>query len=145
MPNDFEQNVNHNSEPNEPIQPNESVFVDIYDPKNWDSLNSKLIEILAVNGPKRDLSFVKGPKDDLSRRFSSIHYTRYLPNGETCDRDWLVYSKDLNKVFCFSCKIFKKSRGKGNLVNEGFNDWMHLSHRLKEHETSLDHVSSMTT
>ncbi|XP_039033213.1 zinc finger MYM-type protein 5-like [Hibiscus syriacus] len=116
-----EQNMDHNSDhTNRNVEQNESVYVDIYDPRKWDSLESKLIDILAVNGPKRDLSIVKGPKDKFSRRFSSTFYTRYLSNGETCDREWLVYSKELDKVFCFCCKIFKKgpSPEKGNLINE---------------------------
>lgn len=33
---------------------------------------------------------------------------------------------------------------KGQLANEGFNDWSHLSSRLREHETSPNHVSNMT-
>ncbi|XP_039050203.1 zinc finger MYM-type protein 5-like [Hibiscus syriacus] len=97
-----EQNMDHNSDhTNRNVEQNESVYVDIYDPRKWDSLESKLIDILAVNGPKRDLSIVKGPKDKFLRRFSSTFYTRYLSNGETCDREWLVYSKELDKVFCF--------------------------------------------
>ena len=31
------------------------------------------------------------------------------------------------------------------MVNEGYNDWTHLGTRLKEHETSADHVLNMTT
>ncbi len=30
------------------------------------------------------------------------------------------------------------------MANEGFNDWSHLSSRLREHETSPNHVSNMT-
>ena len=71
-------------------------------------LNVKIIEILAVIGPKRDLSIVKGLKNKVHRRFVSSCYSIELPNGETCDRKWLVYSKELDKVFCFCCKIFKK-------------------------------------
>lgn len=85
-----------------------SNLLDIYDPRNWDVLTVKMIEILAVNGPKRDLSIVKGPKNKVHRRFVSSCYTRELPNGETSDRKWLVYSKELDKVFCFCCKVFKK-------------------------------------
>jgi hypothetical protein len=31
------------------------------------------------------------------------------------------------------------------LANEGYNDWIHLATRLKEHETSANHVLNMTT
>ncbi|PUZ75287.1 hypothetical protein GQ55_1G147100 [Panicum hallii var. hallii] len=118
---------------------------DIFDPRYWDSLNSKQIDFLAEKGPKRDLSIQKGPKDRFSRRFSARFYTRILSNGEECDRDWLVYSKEHDRVYCFSYKVFAKGHRKGQLANDGFNDWTHLSERLKEHETSVDHVINMTT
>jgi hypothetical protein len=124
---------------------NDSFQPDIFDPRYWDSLGPKQVDILAVKGPKRDLLFQKGPKDGHSRRFSAYHYTRILSNGEHCDRDWLVYSKELDRIFCFGCKLFTKGYRKGHLATEGFNDWIHLGIRLKEHETSADHVLNMTT
>ena len=102
-----------------------------------------MINVLVAEGPKRDKSIVKGPKDKNLRRFSADFYTRTLPNNERCDREWLVYSKELDKVFCFCCKIHRKGIGKGQLANEGFGDWKHLGHRLKEHEVSLEHVNNM--
>ncbi|KAK9741249.1 hypothetical protein RND81_03G092300 [Saponaria officinalis] len=62
-------------------------MIDIFDPRKWDSLDSHMIEILAVKGPRRDLSIEKGPKGIESRRFNIKWYTRTLPNGEKCDRD----------------------------------------------------------
>lgn len=119
-------------------------FLDIYDPRNWDMLNVKLIEILAVNGPKRDLSIVKGPKNKVHRRFVSSCYIRELPNGETSDRKWLVYSKELDKVFCFCCKVFKKGIRKSQLAKDGLCDWSHIIIRLKEHEKSKEHMLNMS-
>jgi len=124
---------------NDPFQP------DIFDPRYWDSLDHKQIDILAEKGPRRDLSIQKGPKDRYARRFSALFDTRILSNGEHCDRDWLVYSKELDRVFCFGCKLFTKGHRKGQLANEGFNAWIHLGSRLKEHETSPNHVLSMAT
>jgi hypothetical protein len=60
---------------------------DIFDPRYWDSLDSKQVDILDKKGPKRDFLFWKGPKDRYSRRFSTLFYTRILSNGEYCDRD----------------------------------------------------------
>ncbi|XP_058784362.1 uncharacterized protein LOC131659147 [Vicia villosa] len=78
----------------------------IFDLRIWDSLDSKSIDLLATKGSKRDFSIVKGPKDKSSRRFMTNLYTRVLSNGEKCDRDWTVYSKELNRAFCFCCKAF---------------------------------------
>ena len=72
-------------------------------------------------------------------------YTRVLLNGEKCDRDWLVYSKELDRAFCFCCKVFKSGIGRGTLTNEGFNDWVHVGGRVKEYEISMEHVKNMTT
>lgn len=47
--------------------------------------------------------------------------------------------------FFFCCKLFKKGIGRGQLTNEDFSDWGHIGIRLKEHETSMDHVKNMTT
>lgn len=56
-----------------------------------------------------------------------------------------MYSKHLDKVFCFCCKFFNKKPKINSLANEGFNDWEHLSVRLKEHETSGEHMINMNT
>jgi hypothetical protein len=54
------------------------------------------------------LSIQKGPKDRFSRRFSARFYTRILSNGEECDRDWLVYSKELDKYIALAAKYSQK-------------------------------------
>ncbi|CAL2274149.1 unnamed protein product [Prunus armeniaca] len=109
-------------------QPPQSIPLDIYDPSNWENLSTKLRDLLVEKGPRRDLFGEKGPKDKSSRCFSSTFYTRYLPNGEKRDREWLVYSKDVDK-----------------LANEGYGDWEQLSLLLKEHETSIEHIFHMIT
>ncbi|XP_074298379.1 uncharacterized protein LOC141629250 [Silene latifolia] len=117
---------------------------DMFDPRNWDSLNSDMIKILAKSGPKRDLTIEKGRKGQSGRRFKSTCYTRVLPNGERCDRDWLFYSKELDKVFCFCCKIFRKANPKSQLANDGLSDWSHICVRLKQHEMGIEHIVNMT-
>ena len=97
----------------------DSFQLEIFYSRNWDSLGSKQIDILAQKGPQRDTSFKKVRKDKYKRRFSALFYTTILSNGEACDRDWLVYSQELDKVFCFGCKLFAKGCRKGNLANEG--------------------------
>ena len=55
--------LNPSPDAGDSFQPN------IFDPRYWDSLDSKQVDILAQKGPKRDLSIQKGPKDRFSRRF----------------------------------------------------------------------------
>ncbi|XP_045827742.1 zinc finger MYM-type protein 5-like [Trifolium pratense] len=137
----LEGNVNDNVEQANPI---ERSF-DIFDPRNWDALDSKMIDLLVMEGPKRDLSIVNGPKDKSSRRFTANLYTRTLANGEKWDRKWLVYSKELDRVFCFCCKVFKRGNVNGLLTNEGFCNWKHIGERLREHERGAVHIKNMVT
>nr|KAJ0220730.1 hypothetical protein LSAT_V11C200066790 [Lactuca sativa] len=126
------------AEEQEPVK----EFVDIYDPRRWEKLNSEEIKLLVQKGPKRDNSIMYGPYDKFGRRFSAALYTRTLPNLEKCDREWLVYSKELDKVFCFCCKVFRKGISKGKLDGDGYADWHHVTTRVKEHEISLDHLTN---
>ncbi|KAL4582621.1 hypothetical protein LXL04_007178 [Taraxacum kok-saghyz] len=119
--------------------------VDIFDPRTWERLTSDMMKSLVEKGPKRDPTIEKGPMDKISRRFSATMYTRILPNIEKCDREWLVYSKELDKVFCFCCKIFRECLPRDQLDSEGYADWQHISSRLKEHEVCLDHLTNMAT
>lgn len=50
-------------------------------------------------------------------------------------RDWLV--KDLDKIVCLLCKLFKKKLQPCNLAHERIHNWGHLVHNLKMHESSV--------
>ena len=42
----------------------------IFDPRNWDGLDSQRIDILVIKG-QRDLFILKGVKDKIEKQFST--------------------------------------------------------------------------
>lgn len=118
--------------------------MNIYDPRAWDNLDGKLRDLLVEKCPTREVN-LNYPIDKIGRHFSSKHYVRVLPNGETQDRKWLVCSKELDNFFCFCCKLFKKAQIRSQLAGEGICDWKHLSEKLTQHETSLEHLNNLRT
>ena len=71
------------------------------------------------------------PPDEKGKKY----FNRLLPNGEIVQRKWLVYPEITNQFYCFVWKLFH-SRIQSNSFINCFNNWKHVSDRLKEHETS---------
>ncbi|XP_042031109.1 uncharacterized protein LOC121777819 [Salvia splendens] len=114
----------HDQPATEPASSHEQFVytTDIYDPRNWNSLDNKARDILVEKGPIREENIVF-PKDGNARHFSYAHYSRKMKNGEVRDRK--------------CCK--------SSLAHDGFGDWKHIIDRLKDHETSVEHITNMNT
>ena len=112
-----------------------------YDSGLWGSSNDTKRVMLIKKGPikilKENDKFPKEPK--RLRHFSSKNYIGGLPNGEKQERKWFVYSNELDRVFCFCCKLFKHKSMITSLAEEGTNDWHNIPTKLRDHEKNPEH------
>ena len=83
------------------------------DPSEWPSthkMRDSLRQYMVEKDPQKcpDGPY---PRSDKSKRcFSKAYCFCVLSNGEKVERDWLLYSKRTNRVYCFACKLFGEAR-----------------------------------
>jgi hypothetical protein len=65
-----------------------------------------------------------------------------MSDGVVHDRKWLIYSKHIDRTIFFRCKIFNLENCRSSLGHDGFINWRHINGRLKEHETSMEHITT---
>ncbi|KAG6932305.1 zinc finger MYM-type containing 5, partial [Chelydra serpentina] len=104
------------------------------------SLNNEFHALILERGPVR-IKGLEYPKDIRGRKFAEKNYCKRLSNSEIVNRQWLVYSKCKDAVFCFPCKIFNSWNFK--IATMGINDWKNLSHILPQHEKAQHHIETM--
>lgn len=73
-----------------------------------------------------------------NRYFSPNHFYRTLPNGEKCERNWLMFSESTGNVFCYPCKLFTKNQN-NSFVDKGFSNWNKTEDSICSHENSNEH------
>lgn len=109
------------------------------DPGKWPLKLFDNMRIYLINNIPVQVNNIEFPTDQNGRKFNKSFYNRLLPNGEIVCRNWLLYSKHKDKVFCYYCFMFPNQSSRSALSNEGICDWKHLGTRLKDHETSIFH------
>jgi len=70
-------------------------------------------------------------------------FERCLLNGERKKRNWLLYSKSKNALYCFQCLIFGSNKHAFSDPNFGFTNWQKCHHLVNEHEKSVAHNTNV--
>jgi len=125
-----------------------SSILDFNEPTTWpEYINNDLRADFVKHGTIKITNYNFPYNDDkpYPRSFTKQYYIHSMVNGEVVDRQWLVYSKIKDRVFCFCCVLFSQGNSESNLANikEGVNDWKHLSQKLLQHERSKPHYLSL--
>jgi hypothetical protein len=124
---DDDDNVNEDNMEEENLQPSsnpngddqDDSLLSMYDPRTWDNLDNSKRDILIEKGPLRE------PNLQFRKNADGRHFSY---DNEVVDRKWLVYSKAVDKVYCFCCKLFKSNQTKYSLLAfDGLSDWKRLS------------------
>lgn len=120
--------------------PTSSFFLE--DCGTWPTkITDDVRQVLVEKGPVQITNFDFPIDRVTNRKFTVANYKTKLPNREEINREWLVYSKSKNSIFCFVCKLFSNE-----IISlsgsEGYSDWQNMSTFLRHHEKSPSHIKS---
>ncbi len=74
------------------------------------------------------------------------YFEKKVVGGVTIEQkqSWLSYSKELDKKFCTTCLVFAK-KNDSNVLCDGYNKWVNVSNRIKEHPMQKNHIAACET
>ncbi|XP_028600581.2 zinc finger MYM-type protein 5-like [Podarcis muralis] len=80
------------------------------DPSLWPQLFPEKLRLFLIDqGPVQIKQSAHPTDGNNNRAFSDTCYTKKLKNNETVNRDWLLYSRSSDSVFCFYCQLFNNN------------------------------------
>lgn len=112
--------------------------IDFSDPAKWPLINNETRLIIIERGLNHsDITNYIFPESEDGRHFSVKWFYKNLLNGEKIRRQWLVYSHSTDKMYCYPCVLFSKS--KTCAFTNGYCDWKHLNPNISVHENTIAH------
>ncbi len=117
-------------------------IVDENDPQKFTQLSHPTIQ--------QKKSFIQlgpaQPKFPTPHIVEKYYFEKKVVGGVTIEqkRSWLSYSKELDKIFCTTCLVFAK-KDDSNVLRDGYNKWVNVSNRIKEHPMQKNHVAACET
>ena len=76
------------------------------------------------------------PKNKASRHFSGHWYIQF---------PWIEYSKEIDAIFCQSCRLFGGTKTEATFSTKGFCDWKKLGDKCRKHNGSVCHAAAVET
>lgn len=92
---------------NKIVNETKEARTDFRDPAQWPQLLTHNMSVKIVLSKSKKIEFYGNyPKNDQNRKFSNKLFCRIIKNGEKIARNWLLYSKSHDRVYCLCCKLF---------------------------------------
>lgn len=134
-------------QPGETSSKESSLCAPANDPALW-IISPDLVERLVQLGPSHcrndDGKYEKslricsgGDGKAVMRKLTQASFIFKKPNGESVQREWLIYSPSKGAVYCFPCRLFSKDNGA--FSTSGYDDWKNASSTIASHEKCEDH------
>lgn len=100
-------------------------------------INDTFREYFIMNPPNQNMCKIGSSSKLISGVWRKLNESSFfcVKKNNAYKREWLIYSHEVKKLFCYVCKLFNPS-DKSQLCQGGFDDWTHVSRRLNEHENS---------
>lgn len=90
------------------------------------------VEIISKGKPKPKLDLTQ-KKGEQVRHFQLGYYDKY---------EWLTGSRVTNKMYCWPCLLFCKTRKEGTFIRTGYDQLKNLARSFEAHSNSLMHLES---
>ena len=125
------------------------------DPSHWFPLSSATVAYWVQQGPDdcrnennaneypesvRHYGPTSSAPKGRKRSFNSRLFYTTSANGESQNRQWLLYSPLRGCVYCFYCVLMRSNKDKF-CTAEGFSSWENVNDRMKMHEQSESHIN----
>ena len=95
-----------------------------------------IVNDLSKKGENPRQPFIIFPKNKASRHFSGHWYIQF---------PWIEYSKEIDAIFCQSCRLFGGTKTEATFSTKGFCDWKKLGDKCRKHNRSVCHAAAVET
>ncbi|XP_022183198.1 zinc finger MYM-type protein 1-like [Myzus persicae] len=106
------------------------------------NVTPEFTDMIVQKGPCRPTNNIfKFPTNKEHRSFQESWFTKKLNDTTLVNGDRLSYSISTDKIFCFHCQMFGRTK-RDNWIINGVSKWKNALHKILVHETSTNHIDA---